>query len=107
MGSDRQPFGVFNTFVLPLPLLEVVVIDHGEQLKGTSKNCPSRPCKPQASQRLQGFSRYVTHEIRDFSRCPELNPFGVGHLIPHYQQSCPPCLTDPSGGPTMNDEIAL
>jgi hypothetical protein len=32
MGSDRQPFGVFNTFVLPLPLLEVVVIDHGEQL---------------------------------------------------------------------------
>ena len=27
--------------------------------------------------------------------------------VPHYQQSCPPCLTDPSGGPTMNDEIAL
>ena len=29
------------------------------------------------------------------------------HWIPHYQQSCPPCLTYPSGGPTMNDEIAL
>ena len=29
------------------------------------------------------------------------------HRTPHYQQSCPPCLTDPSGGPTMNDEIAL
>ena len=27
--------------------------------------------------------------------------------LPHYQQSCPPCLTYPSGGPTMNDEIAL
>jgi hypothetical protein len=27
--------------------------------------------------------------------------------VPHYQQSCPPCLTYPSGGPTMNDEIAL
>jgi len=41
----------------------------GFDSKGTSKNCPSRPCKPQASQSLQGFSRCATHEIRDFSRC--------------------------------------
>jgi hypothetical protein len=31
----------------------------------------------------------------------------IVRLAPHYQQSCPPCLTYPSGGPTMNDEIAL
>jgi hypothetical protein len=27
--------------------------------------------------------------------------------LPHYQQCCPPCLTDPPGGPTMTDAIAL
>jgi hypothetical protein len=27
--------------------------------------------------------------------------------LPHYQQSCPPCRTDPPGGPTMTDAIAL
>jgi hypothetical protein len=26
---------------------------------------------------------------------------------PHYQQSCPPCLTDSPGGPPMTDAIAL
>jgi len=26
---------------------------------------------------------------------------------PHYQQSCPPCSTDPPGGQTMSDAIAL
>ena len=26
---------------------------------------------------------------------------------PHYQQCCPPCLTDPPGGLTMTDAIAL
>jgi len=39
-------------------------------LMGTSKNCLSRPCKPQAGQSLQSFSRCATHVIRDFSRCP-------------------------------------
>ena len=27
--------------------------------------------------------------------------------LPHYQQSCPPCSTDPPGGQTMSDAIAL
>jgi hypothetical protein len=26
---------------------------------------------------------------------------------PHYQESCPPSQTDPPGGPTMTDAIAL
>ena len=28
-------------------------------------------------------------------------------VSPHYQQSCPPCLIDPPGGPPMTDAIAL
>ena len=30
-----------------------------------------------------------------------------GQDIPHYQQSCPSCSTDPPGGQTMSDAIAL
>ena len=44
-------------------------------------------------------------------RCEQIQMMQRSLLIavisPHYQQSCPPCLTYPSGGPTMNDEIAL
>jgi hypothetical protein len=34
-------------------------------------------------------------------------PLVVKGARPHYQQSCPPCLTDPPGGPPMTDAIAL
>jgi hypothetical protein len=33
--------------------------------------------------------------------------FNCGKLYPHYQQSCPLCLTDSPGGPPMTDAIAL
>jgi hypothetical protein len=32
---------------------------------------------------------------------------GGSSRVPHYQQSCPLCLTDSPGGPPMTDAIAL
>ncbi len=32
---------------------------------------------------------------------------GAVRVAPHYQQSCPPRLTEPPGGPTMTDAISL
>jgi hypothetical protein len=44
-----------------------------EPLKGTSKNCPFRPCESGVSQSSQYFLRCGSSEILDFSRCPKVD----------------------------------
>ena len=38
---------------------------------------------------------------------PDPQALSEREMRPHYQQSCPPCLTDSPGGPPMTDAIAL
>ena len=66
--------------------MEVAACYHApERLQGTSKKCPSRPCKSaparlltsrQLLHLLQGFSRCKASHVRDFSRCPTI-PLGL------------------------------
>jgi transposase len=53
---------------------------------------------------------YAVYEARDPRGVKAYDPRMMVVLLlyaPHYQQSCPPCLIDPPGGPPMTDAIAL